>query len=76
MFRLERSFQNGYKNPYQIGDNVEFYNKYGKWIKGFIIGFKINDYVYKAIIKCYENNCCKFHYVCVCSKYLRKDNYA
>jgi hypothetical protein len=59
-------------NYYDIYDNVEFYNRYGVWVKGKIIGFKINDYVYKAIIKCNDNKCCKLHYVCICSLFLRK----
>ena len=68
MMRLKE----GFKNPYSIGDDVEFYNRYGLWIQGFIVGFKIDDYVYKAIIKCYSSYCKKFHYVCICSTYLRK----
>jgi hypothetical protein len=67
MLRLKDSF----KNPYNIGDNIEFYNKYGIWVKGVIIDFKVNYYVFKAIIKCNEKNC-RFHYICVCSTYLRK----
>ena len=67
MLRLKDSF----KNPYNIGDNIEFYNKYGIWVKGVIIYFKVNYYVFKAIIKCNEKNC-RFHYICVCSTYLRK----
>jgi hypothetical protein len=68
MLRLKETV----KNPYSIGDEIEFYNKYGKWIKGFIIDFKVNNYVFKAVIKCCENKCCRFHYVCICSNYLRK----
>jgi hypothetical protein len=60
------------KNPYEVGDVVEFYNSYGKWISGIITDFKINDYVYKAIIKCYESKCCRLHYICIYSTYLRK----
>jgi hypothetical protein len=68
MMRLKE----GFKNPYSVGDDVEFYNKYNKWIQGYIIGFKINEYVYQAIIKCYGSHCCRLHYICVCSNYLRK----
>lgn len=56
---------------YFINDKVEFFNKYGIWVKGVVIGFKVTDYVYKAVIKC-ENKNCKFHYICICSTYLRK----
>jgi hypothetical protein len=59
-------------NPYNIGDEVEFYNRYGVWEKGFIVDFEITDYVYKAVIKCYNNFCYRFHYKCICSNHLRK----
>lgn len=59
-------------NPYSIGEDVEFKNRYGEWVKGFIIDFKITDYVYKAVVRCYNNKCCRFHYICVCSTHLRK----
>lgn len=68
MLRLKE----GFENPYNIGDNIEFYNSYGRWIKGVIIDFKINDYVFKAVIKCDESTYCKLHYICICSTYLRK----
>ena len=68
MLRLKETVYNIYK----IGDSVEFFNKKKIWVKDVIVGFKINYYVYKAIIKCDENSCCRFHYVCVCSNYLRK----
>ena len=66
--RLKENF----KNPYSIGEKIEFFNSYGYWVKGEIIDFKITDYVYKAIIKCEQNKCCMKHYICVCSLYLRK----
>lgn len=56
---------------YNVGDKVEFYTNKGFWVKGEIIDFKITDYVYKAVIKCETKNC-KFHYVCICSTYLRR----
>lgn len=59
-------------NFYSLGERVEFYNKYGKWIRGKIKGFKINEYVYQAIIECEDNKCCRLHYICICSTYLRK----
>lgn len=59
-------------NPYFIGEKIEFFNRYGKWVKGEIIDFRITDYVYKAVIKCEENKCCRNHYICICSLYLRK----
>lgn len=58
-------------NPYKIGDKIEFYNKYGVWVKGKIIDFKKTPFLYKAIIECEEKNC-KFHYICICSIYLKK----
>jgi len=67
MLRLKE----GFNNPYKIGDKIDFFNSYGYWVKGVIVGFKINNYVYKAIIKCNENKCCHYHYVCICSNYLR-----
>jgi hypothetical protein len=59
-------------NPYSIGETVEFLNRYGYWVKGVIVDFKITDFVYKAVIKCKENKCCRKHYICICSLYLRK----
>jgi hypothetical protein len=60
-----------FNNPYNIGDKVEFLNYQGKWVKGIIIDFMVTYYVYKAIVKC-ENKNCRFHYICICSLYLRK----
>jgi len=70
MLRLKKIGEQ-FNNPYNVGDKVEFFNYQGKWVKGEIIDFKITDYVYKAIIKC-ENKKCMFHYICICSFYLRK----
>lgn len=70
MLRLKKL--ENFNNPYNIGDKVEFYSiAYDKWIKGIIVGFEINNYIYQAVIKC-ENKYCKFHYICICSLYLRK----
>jgi hypothetical protein len=67
MLRLKE----GFKNQYNISDKVEFYNNKKIWVEGVIVDFKINNYVFKAIIKCKNKNC-KFHYVCICSLFLRK----
>jgi hypothetical protein len=71
MLRLNKNEE--FINPYNINEEVEFFNYQGKWVKGVIVDFKITDYVYKAVIKC-ENKECRFHYVCICSFYLRKFN--
>jgi hypothetical protein len=69
MLRMTKIINN---NPYNVNDKVEFYNKFGVWVKGVIIDFKITPYTLKAVIKCKENKCCRYHYICVCSLYLRK----
>jgi len=70
MLRLKKLGEN-FKNPYNIGDKIEFFTSKNIWIEGLIIDFLVTDYYYKAVIKC-KNNYCKFHYVCICSLYLRK----
>jgi len=64
---LKKSF----KNPYQIGDKIQFFNRFGNWIDGTIIGFNIKSNRYQAIIKC-SNPECKLHKICIYSLNLKK----
>jgi hypothetical protein len=71
MRKLRPHFKSGFKNPFIVGDRVQFLNKDNIWIDGTITGFKVDDASFKAIIKC-NNPECKTHKVCVFSIHLKR----